>query len=68
MRLPDAAARLAILRHLTPFLALRPATDDFLAAAEAVRANKERYARAEAHVREQRPQRPVYYDIKAGRV
>jgi ATP-dependent 26S proteasome regulatory subunit len=36
---------------------LRPATEYFLSAVETVRANKERYAEAEARAREQRPSR-----------
>jgi SpoVK/Ycf46/Vps4 family AAA+-type ATPase len=35
----------------------------FLEAIDAVRANKERYAQAEAQARQQRPSRPVYYDL-----
>jgi transitional endoplasmic reticulum ATPase len=41
---------------------LRPLTEYLLAAVETVRANKERYAEAEAHARQQRPQRPVWFD------
>jgi SpoVK/Ycf46/Vps4 family AAA+-type ATPase len=41
----------------------RPVTDYFLEAIEVLRANKARYADADAHVREHRPQRPVYYDV-----
>ncbi len=41
---------------------LRPATDYFLAAVETVRANKERYAHAEARARQQRPARPQWYE------
>jgi AAA+ superfamily predicted ATPase len=41
---------------------LSPVTEYFLTAVENVRANKERYAEAEARAREQRPSRPVYYD------
>jgi transitional endoplasmic reticulum ATPase len=40
----------------------RPATDYFLQAAETVRANKARYAEADAQARQQRPRRPAYYD------
>jgi predicted AAA+ superfamily ATPase len=39
----------------------RPATDYFVKAAETVRANKARYAEADAQARRQRP-RPAYYD------
>jgi SpoVK/Ycf46/Vps4 family AAA+-type ATPase len=35
----------------------------FLEAIETVRTNKERYAQAEAQARQQRPSRPVYYDL-----
>lgn len=35
----------------------------FLEAIEAVRTNKERYAQAEAQARQQRPSRPVYFDL-----
>jgi ATP-dependent 26S proteasome regulatory subunit len=42
-------------------LPLRAATDYFLRAVDAVRANKERYAEAEQRARKQRPQRPVYF-------
>ncbi len=41
---------------------LRPATDYFLSAVEAVRSNKDLYAQADARAREQRPRRPAYYD------
>jgi ATP-dependent 26S proteasome regulatory subunit len=43
-------------------VAARPLTEYFLEAAAAVRANKERYAAAEARARLQRPARPVYFD------
>jgi transitional endoplasmic reticulum ATPase len=46
-------------RHLPA----RPTTSYFLDAATTVRANKERYATAEAQARHQRPGRPPYYDI-----
>jgi SpoVK/Ycf46/Vps4 family AAA+-type ATPase len=45
---------------------LRPATDYFLDAVETLRANKARYAEADAAAREQRPQRPVYFDVTDG--
>ena len=35
----------------------------FLSAIETVRANKERYAVAEAHARRQRPTRPAWFDV-----
>jgi transitional endoplasmic reticulum ATPase len=41
---------------------LRPTTEYFLRAVEAVRENKTRYAEAEARARTQRPSRPVYFD------
>ena len=41
----------------------REASAYFLDAIETVRTNKERYAQAEAQAREQRPSRPVYYDM-----
>jgi SpoVK/Ycf46/Vps4 family AAA+-type ATPase len=44
----------------------RPATDYFLEAVAALRANKARYHEAGAHAREQRPQRPVYFDVHDG--
>jgi ATP-dependent 26S proteasome regulatory subunit len=47
---------------------MREALAYFLEAVEAVRANKERYAQAEAHARQQRPVRPVYYDLAGDRV
>lgn len=45
-------------RGLSP----RPATDYFLDAIQAVRANKERYAQAEAAARAHRPARPPWFD------
>ena len=42
---------------------LRSATEYFLLAVEAVRANKQRYAEAEARARQQRPTRSVWYEI-----
>ncbi|HVF10205.1 MAG TPA: ATP-binding protein, partial [Abditibacteriaceae bacterium] len=42
---------------------LRSPTEYCLGAVETVRANKERYAAAEAHARQQRPQRPSFYDM-----
>ncbi|HEV2663509.1 MAG TPA: ATP-binding protein [Blastocatellia bacterium] len=44
---------------------LRAPTEYFLAAVETVRANKERYAVAEAHARRQRPIRPPWFDMSA---
>jgi transitional endoplasmic reticulum ATPase len=41
----------------------REALAYFLEAIETIRANKERYSHAEAHARQQRPSRPVYYDL-----
>jgi AAA+ superfamily predicted ATPase len=41
---------------------VRRATDYFLDAIEGVRANKTRYAEADARARQQRPRRPVYFD------
>jgi ATP-dependent 26S proteasome regulatory subunit len=104
MRLPDAAARAAILaRELEPSaaalgavdvvpvvaatdgftgadlkrlvedgkalyaydlarqMAPRPVTEYFVNAVEALRANKERYAQAEAVARAQRPNRPAFF-------
>jgi SpoVK/Ycf46/Vps4 family AAA+-type ATPase len=109
MRLPDASARLAILKqNLEPLpvafsglnldalvnvsegftgadlkrLAedgknlfahdyargrpVRPVTEYFLEAVQTLRDNKARYADADAAVREQRPQRPVYFDVTDG--
>jgi ATP-dependent 26S proteasome regulatory subunit len=43
-------------------LPLRPTTEYFLRAAETVRANKARYAEAEARARRQRPLRGPQYD------
>jgi predicted AAA+ superfamily ATPase len=45
---------------------LRPATEYFLEAVQTLRANKARYAAADAEARAQRPQRPVYFDITDG--
>jgi transitional endoplasmic reticulum ATPase len=42
----------------------RPVTDYFLEAVAALQRNKERYHDAETKAREQRPQRPVYYDVE----
>lgn len=44
----------------------QPATSYFVAAAESVRQNKDRYAQAEAVARHQRPTRPAWFDIAAG--
>jgi ATP-dependent 26S proteasome regulatory subunit len=44
---------------------LRAPAEYFLAAVETVRANKERYAVAEAHARRQRPIRPPWFDMSA---
>ncbi len=41
----------------------RQALAYFLDAIETVRTNKERYAQAESQARQQRPTRPVYYDL-----
>ena len=43
--------------------ATKPATEYFLAAAQTVRANKEKYAEAEAAARAQRPSRPPWYNV-----
>ncbi|MFL5341482.1 MAG: AAA family ATPase [Gemmataceae bacterium] len=48
-------------------IAPRPATEYFLGAAESVRQNKARYAEAEARARQQRPQRPVFFDAVTAR-
>jgi transitional endoplasmic reticulum ATPase len=45
---------------------LRPSTEYFLAAVETVRANKARYAEAEARARLQRPARPHWFDAASG--
>jgi transitional endoplasmic reticulum ATPase len=42
---------------------LEPITDYFLAAIETVRANKLRYAKAEARARANRPPRPPWFDV-----
>lgn len=47
-------------------LHLRPSTEYFLSAVETVRANKERYAAAEARARQQRPARPHWYEMFNG--
>jgi ATP-dependent 26S proteasome regulatory subunit len=44
---------------------LRTPTEYYLAAVETVRANKERYAVAEAHARKQRGSRPPWFDMIA---
>src|SRR5262245_19587772 len=44
---------------------LRAPTEYFLAAVETVRANKERYAQAEAQARRQRPMRPPWFNMSA---
>ena len=56
----DGKNRLAydLARSLPP----QPLTEYFMAAVEQLRANRERYAEAEAQVRAQRPARPVYFD------
>jgi ATP-dependent 26S proteasome regulatory subunit len=41
---------------------LRPPTEYFLAAVETVRANRERYAEAEARARQERPTRAPWFD------
>jgi predicted AAA+ superfamily ATPase len=45
---------------------LRDASDYFLSAAETLALNRQRYADAEARARQQRPTRPVYYDVGDG--
>src|SRR5215212_5859664 len=45
---------------------LRPTVEYFLTAVQTVRANKERYAEAEARARARRPQRPPYFDVAGG--
>ena len=50
---------LGLYRYLLP---PRPLTDYFLRAAETVRANKARYAEADARARLQRPLRAPHYD------
>jgi ATP-dependent 26S proteasome regulatory subunit len=45
---------------------IRSATEYFLMAVETVRANKDRYASAEAQARQQRPRRPAWYEPYAG--
>jgi transitional endoplasmic reticulum ATPase len=45
---------------------LRPVTEYFLDAVQMLRDNKARYAEADAAAREQRPQRPVYFDVTDG--
>ncbi|HEX3449905.1 MAG TPA: hypothetical protein VHS97_16745, partial [Isosphaeraceae bacterium] len=42
---------------------IQPITDYFLAAIETVRANKLRYAKAEARARANRPPRPPWFDV-----
>jgi len=44
----------------------RPAVEYFLSAVQTVRANKERYAEAEARARARRPQRPSYFAVVGG--
>ncbi len=48
-------------------LPLRPPTDYFLAAVEAVRSNREKYAAADARARQQRPTRPSFFDAALSR-
>ncbi|HEX6048076.1 MAG TPA: ATP-binding protein [Gemmatimonadaceae bacterium] len=45
---------------------VRAALDYFMEAAETVRANRERYAEAEARARSNRPNRPPIFDVPAG--
>jgi transitional endoplasmic reticulum ATPase len=45
---------------------LRPVTEYFLAAADSVRANKQRYAQAEAAAKRRSPVRPPYFGIDTG--
>jgi hypothetical protein len=40
-----------------------PITEYFLSAIETVRANKQRYAEAEANARRQHPSRPSFFDV-----
>jgi len=47
---------------------MREVSAYFLDAIETVRSNKERYAEAESRARQQRPSRPVYYDVAEGGV
>jgi AAA+ superfamily predicted ATPase len=42
---------------------LKPTTDYFLTSIADVHRNKERYATAEAHARQSRPQRPPWFDV-----
>ena len=49
----------ADLAHKRP---LKPLTDYFVSALTALRLNRELYAQAEARTRQQRPDRPVYFD------
>ena len=51
-----------LARSLTP----RPVTEYFLDAIATLRQNKERYHEAETRAREQRPVRPVYFDVGDG--
>jgi transitional endoplasmic reticulum ATPase len=46
--------------------ALRPVTEYLLEALETVRANKVRYAQAEASARARHPERPSYFDVPFG--
>jgi hypothetical protein len=45
---------------------LRPVTEYLLEALETVRANKARYAEAEASARARHPARPAYFDVPSG--
>jgi SpoVK/Ycf46/Vps4 family AAA+-type ATPase len=47
-------------------LPLRPVTEYFHDAVTTLGENKDRYASADAHARQQRPQRPVYFNVADG--
>ncbi len=47
---------------------MREMSEYFRDALQTLRANKERYAEAESRARQQRPSRPVYYDVAEGGV
>jgi len=55
--------KLLLAYDRTRGLPLQEPTAYFLRAVETVRANKERYAEAEAYARTQQKQRPAYFDV-----
>lgn len=56
-------AKVLIVYDRARGIAPRPAIDYFIAGANTVRANRDRYAEAEARARANRPNRPAFFDV-----